>query len=154
MVAARRSAPGGGSGGPSGVRGGCSVVLGARGGPPGAGAVDIARLGGLWRVTRPWHPGLRPYLRSYVGYWEATPTRTGAAGADGTGDPADQPRGTLSHVLSTWMSRVATAGASGRWWWGWRTGPRSVRIPAARKRSGSSSRHWAPTGCSAYRWAS
>ncbi|WP_443049556.1 helix-turn-helix domain-containing protein [Streptomyces sp. HD] len=29
------------------------------------------RLGGLWRVTRPWHPGLRPFLRSYVGYWEA-----------------------------------------------------------------------------------
>nr|WP_203614652.1 AraC family transcriptional regulator [Streptomyces sp. SID13726] len=25
----------------------------------------------MWRVTRPWHPGLRPYLRSYVGYWQA-----------------------------------------------------------------------------------
>lgn len=37
----------------------------------GAGAVRIARLGGLWRVTRPWHPSLRPFLRSYVGYWEA-----------------------------------------------------------------------------------
>ncbi|WP_406128812.1 AraC family transcriptional regulator [Streptomyces canus] len=40
----------------------------------GAGPVEIARLGGLWRVTRPWHPGLRPYLRSYVGYWEAVAT--------------------------------------------------------------------------------
>ncbi|MFJ6388098.1 helix-turn-helix domain-containing protein [Streptomyces sp. NPDC091972] len=38
------------------------------------GAVEVARLGGLWRVTRPWHPGLRPYLRSYVGYWEAVAT--------------------------------------------------------------------------------
>ncbi|WP_449352802.1 helix-turn-helix domain-containing protein [Streptomyces shaanxiensis] len=51
------------------------MVLGARGATVGTGdAVEIARLGGLWRVTRPWHPGLRPYLRSYVGYWEATPT--------------------------------------------------------------------------------
>jgi AraC-like DNA-binding protein len=40
----------------------------------GAGPVEVARLGGLWRVTRPWHPGLRPYLRSYVGYWEAVAT--------------------------------------------------------------------------------
>ncbi|MEV7069593.1 AraC family transcriptional regulator [Streptomyces sp. NPDC093990] len=38
------------------------------------GAFEVARLGGLWRVTRPWHPGLRPYLRSYVGYWEAVAT--------------------------------------------------------------------------------
>lgn len=37
----------------------------------GVGAVEFARLGGLWRVTRPWHPGLRPYLRSYAGYGEA-----------------------------------------------------------------------------------
>ncbi|MEU0967297.1 AraC family transcriptional regulator [Streptomyces sp. NPDC005917] len=36
-----------------------------------AGAVQVSRLRGRWRVTRPWHPGLRPYLRSYVGYWEA-----------------------------------------------------------------------------------
>ena len=54
------------------------MVLGARddmaGAGAGAGAVEIARLGGLWRVTRPWHPGLRPYLRSYVGYWEAVAT--------------------------------------------------------------------------------
>ncbi|NUT24898.1 MAG: helix-turn-helix transcriptional regulator [Streptomyces sp.] len=47
------------------------MVHGARGGPAAVGAVDIRRLGGLWRVTRPWHPGLRPFLRSYVGYWEA-----------------------------------------------------------------------------------
>ncbi|WTW90080.1 AraC family transcriptional regulator [Streptomyces canus] len=47
---------------------------GARGVMTGAGPVEIARLGGLWRVTRPWHPGLRPYLRSYVGYWEAVAT--------------------------------------------------------------------------------
>ncbi|WP_348540985.1 AraC family transcriptional regulator [Streptomyces sp. SAI-041] len=38
------------------------------------GAVEVVRLGGMWRVTRPWHPGLRPYLRSYVGYWEAVAT--------------------------------------------------------------------------------
>ncbi|MFF1302470.1 helix-turn-helix domain-containing protein [Streptomyces sp. NPDC058307] len=51
------------------------MVLGAHAGrAAGAGAVEIARLGGLWRVTRPWHPGLRPYLRSYVGYWEAVAT--------------------------------------------------------------------------------
>lgn len=50
------------------------VVLGTRGGLTGTGPVEVARLGGLWRVTRPWHPGLRPYLRSYVGYWEAVPT--------------------------------------------------------------------------------
>nr|WSY53166.1 AraC family transcriptional regulator [Streptomyces sp. NBC_00886] len=40
----------------------------ARAGP---GAVQVTRLGGLWRVTRPWHPGLRPFLRSCAGYWEA-----------------------------------------------------------------------------------
>ncbi|WP_348541397.1 AraC family transcriptional regulator [Streptomyces sp. SAI-090] len=39
-----------------------------------SGAVEVVRLGGMWRVTRPWHPGLRPYLRSYVGYWEAVAT--------------------------------------------------------------------------------
>ncbi|WP_406166254.1 helix-turn-helix domain-containing protein [Streptomyces canus] len=50
------------------------MVPGARGVMTGAGPVEIARLGGLWRVTRPWHPGLRPYLRSYVGYWEAVAT--------------------------------------------------------------------------------
>ncbi|MET7730083.1 AraC family transcriptional regulator [Streptomyces sp. NPDC005402] len=50
------------------------MVLGARGDTAGAEAVEIARLGGLWRVTRPWHPGLRPYLRSYAGYWEAVAT--------------------------------------------------------------------------------
>nr|WP_280853102.1 MULTISPECIES: AraC family transcriptional regulator [unclassified Streptomyces] len=55
--------------------------LGARDGMAGAGtrvgaggAVEVVRLGGMWRVTRPWHPGLRPYLRSYVGYWEAVAT--------------------------------------------------------------------------------
>lgn len=50
------------------------MVHGALGGTVGAGAVEVARLGGLWRVTRPWHPGLRPFLRSYVGYWEAVTT--------------------------------------------------------------------------------
>jgi AraC-like DNA-binding protein len=25
----------------------------------------------MWRVTRPWHPGLRPFVRSYAGYWDA-----------------------------------------------------------------------------------
>ncbi|MDH6579924.1 AraC family transcriptional regulator [Kitasatospora sp. MAP5-34] len=39
------------------------------GGVVGAG-LEITRLGGLWRVTRPWHPGLRPFVRSYAGYWE------------------------------------------------------------------------------------
>ncbi|MFG2473094.1 helix-turn-helix domain-containing protein [Streptomyces canus] len=47
---------------------------GARGVTTGSGPVEVARLGGMWRVTRPWHPGLRPYLRSYVGYWEAVAT--------------------------------------------------------------------------------
>jgi AraC-like DNA-binding protein len=36
--------------------------------------LSLARIGGMWRVTRPWHPALRPYLRSYFGYWEAVPT--------------------------------------------------------------------------------
>jgi AraC-like DNA-binding protein len=26
--------------------------------------------GGVGRVSRPWHPGLRPYLRGYSGYWD------------------------------------------------------------------------------------
>ncbi|MDV9172846.1 AraC family transcriptional regulator [Streptomyces sp. W16] len=34
-------------------------------------AIQIARAGGLWRLTRPWHPGLRPFLRSCAGYWDA-----------------------------------------------------------------------------------
>ncbi|MDH6520925.1 AraC-like DNA-binding protein [Streptomyces sp. SAI-135] len=63
------------------VEGALQVVLGARDGMAGtgthvgaSGAVEVVRLGGMWRVTRPWHPGLRPYLRSYVGYWEAVAT--------------------------------------------------------------------------------
>ncbi|PYC77217.1 AraC family transcriptional regulator [Streptomyces tateyamensis] len=35
--------------------------------------VEVARVGNRWRVSRPWHPGLRPYLRSYAGYFETTP---------------------------------------------------------------------------------
>ncbi len=31
-------------------------------------------MGGRWRVTRPWHPGLRAFVRSYAGYWEAETT--------------------------------------------------------------------------------
>ncbi|WP_371654644.1 MULTISPECIES: helix-turn-helix domain-containing protein [unclassified Streptomyces] len=42
-----------------------------RGGTVARAEVDIARAGGLWRVTRPWHPGLRPFLRSYAGYWDS-----------------------------------------------------------------------------------
>lgn len=41
---------------------------------PVSGAVEIRRLGGLWRVTRPWHPGLRPFLRGYVGYRDGMST--------------------------------------------------------------------------------
>ncbi|MFF3340144.1 helix-turn-helix domain-containing protein [Streptomyces flavidovirens] len=33
--------------------------------------VEMTRVGGWWRVTRPWPPGLRPYVHSYVGYGEA-----------------------------------------------------------------------------------
>lgn len=40
-------------------------------GLPAGGPVDIVRAGGLWRITRPWHPGLRPFLRSYAGYWDS-----------------------------------------------------------------------------------
>lgn len=128
------------------------MVLGAQEGmAAGAGVVEIARLGGLWRVTRPWHPGLRPYLRSYVGYWEAVATPYEARLVP-TG------RATLLISLAEPFSQVRrlgcgaeAAGVSGRWWWGWRTGPRSVRIPVARRRSGCSSRHWARTGCSACR---
>lgn len=33
--------------------------------------VEMTRVGGRWRVTRPWPPQLRPFVRSYAGYWEA-----------------------------------------------------------------------------------
>ncbi|MFE0463181.1 helix-turn-helix domain-containing protein [Kitasatospora sp. NPDC058965] len=35
--------------------------------------IDVARVGRRWRVTRAWHPELRPYLRSYAGYFESVP---------------------------------------------------------------------------------
>lgn len=42
----------------------------------GGGAVRITGVGTGWRrVTRPWPPWLRPYLHSYVGYWEAGPSQ-------------------------------------------------------------------------------
>lgn len=33
--------------------------------------VAMTRLGGRWRVTRPWPARLRPFVHSYAGYWEA-----------------------------------------------------------------------------------
>ncbi|MFG3256695.1 helix-turn-helix domain-containing protein [Streptomyces sp. NPDC048172] len=36
----------------------------------GDGGLRITQVGGRWRVTRAWPPWLRPYLHSYVGYWE------------------------------------------------------------------------------------
>jgi AraC-like DNA-binding protein len=33
--------------------------------------VELARVGNLWRVTRPLHPALRPLVCDYAGYWEA-----------------------------------------------------------------------------------
>lgn len=33
--------------------------------------VEMTRVGGRWRVTRPWPPQLRPYVHSYAGYWDA-----------------------------------------------------------------------------------
>ncbi|MFD9301950.1 helix-turn-helix domain-containing protein [Streptomyces sp. NPDC060048] len=33
--------------------------------------VEVTRLGGRWRVTRPWPHQLRPFVHSYAGYWEA-----------------------------------------------------------------------------------
>ncbi|MEU6355709.1 AraC family transcriptional regulator [Streptomyces sp. NPDC047072] len=39
-----------------------------------SGGVEVRRLGGLWRVTRLWHPALRPFLRSYVGYRDGMTT--------------------------------------------------------------------------------
>ncbi|WP_327280255.1 MULTISPECIES: AraC family transcriptional regulator [unclassified Streptomyces] len=41
--------------------------------PLGAAArgVEMTRVGGRWRVTRPWPVQLRPYVHSYAGYWEA-----------------------------------------------------------------------------------
>ncbi|MEU8777636.1 AraC family transcriptional regulator [Streptomyces sp. NPDC048606] len=38
----------------------------------------MTRVGGRWRVTRPWPARFRPFLHSYAGYWEepgATPYR-------------------------------------------------------------------------------
>ncbi|MFD9520786.1 helix-turn-helix domain-containing protein [Streptomyces sp. NPDC059979] len=35
------------------------------------GGVEVTRVGGRWRVTRPWPRLLRPVLHSYAGYWEA-----------------------------------------------------------------------------------
>ncbi|MFD8984774.1 helix-turn-helix domain-containing protein [Streptomyces sp. NPDC059564] len=34
--------------------------------------LEVTRVGGRWRVTRPWPPQLRPIVHSYAGYWEAT----------------------------------------------------------------------------------
>ncbi|MFE5773194.1 helix-turn-helix domain-containing protein [Streptomyces sp. NPDC056485] len=34
----------------------------------------MTRVGGRWRVTRPWPDRLRPYVHSYAGYWEAGAT--------------------------------------------------------------------------------
>lgn len=31
----------------------------------------MTRVGGRWRVTRPWPAQLRPFVHSYAGYWEA-----------------------------------------------------------------------------------
>lgn len=36
--------------------------------------VEIARIGNRYRVTRPWHPGLRPFVRGYAGYAESEVT--------------------------------------------------------------------------------
>ncbi|MFJ4318123.1 helix-turn-helix domain-containing protein [Streptomyces lavendulae] len=47
------------------------VVARAGSGVTGLG-VDVTRVGGRRRVTRPWPAALRPYLHSYAGYWEAT----------------------------------------------------------------------------------
>ncbi|MEZ0095806.1 helix-turn-helix domain-containing protein [Streptacidiphilus sp. EB129] len=55
-------AVGGGAVGGGAVGGGGAVV-----GP----GVEVAPLGGLRRVTRPWHPGLRPFLTSYAGFWDS-----------------------------------------------------------------------------------
>ncbi|CAM5298888.1 hypothetical protein SAVIM338S_00414 [Streptomyces avidinii] len=33
--------------------------------------VEVTRVGGRWRVTRPWPVRLRPFVHSYAGYWEA-----------------------------------------------------------------------------------
>ncbi|WP_405486394.1 helix-turn-helix domain-containing protein [Streptomyces sp. NBC_00096] len=33
--------------------------------------VEATRVGGRWRVTRPWPAQLRPFVHSYAGYWEA-----------------------------------------------------------------------------------
>ncbi|MBT2449635.1 helix-turn-helix transcriptional regulator [Streptomyces sp. ISL-43] len=33
--------------------------------------VEVTRVGGRWRVTRPWPSQLRPFVHSYAGYWEA-----------------------------------------------------------------------------------
>ncbi|MGW6703275.1 helix-turn-helix domain-containing protein [Streptomyces sp. NPDC054956] len=34
--------------------------------------VEMTRVGDRWRVTRPWPPHLRPFVRSYAGYWETS----------------------------------------------------------------------------------
>ncbi|MFD7260413.1 helix-turn-helix domain-containing protein [Streptomyces sp. NPDC059874] len=45
-------------------------VAGVTGGVAGRG-VEVTRVGGRWRVTRPWPAPLRPIVHSYAGYWEA-----------------------------------------------------------------------------------
>lgn len=37
--------------------------------------IEVTPAGGLWRATRPLHPGLRPYVRDYAGCWEAVTGR-------------------------------------------------------------------------------
>lgn len=33
--------------------------------------IDVARIGGVWRASRPIHRGLRPFVRGYAGFWDA-----------------------------------------------------------------------------------
>lgn len=49
------------------------MQVGAYAGTTGRG-VRMTRVGGRWRVTRPWPAPLRPYVHSYAGYWEAGTT--------------------------------------------------------------------------------
>ncbi|WP_371502076.1 AraC family transcriptional regulator [Kitasatospora sp. NBC_00374] len=47
------------------------MTLHVRSGVEAGRGVEVDRVGGRWRATRPWHPALRPLLRSYAGYWDA-----------------------------------------------------------------------------------
>lgn len=68
--------------------------------------VEVAPAGGLWRATRPLHPGLRRFVRDYAGYWEAVSVRRRAR-------MIPTPRAVLLISLGEPFSQICRMGAPG-----------------------------------------